>query len=76
MTQERTPHSTEIRLKPLWLAAQSGDEKAYAESLFLMAGQLRAYFRRRMPFLASDAENLVQETLLAVHLQRGTYDAN
>jgi RNA polymerase sigma-70 factor (ECF subfamily) len=76
MTQERTPHSIEIRLKPLWLAAQSGDEKAYAESLLLMAGQLRAYFRRRMPFLANDAEDLVQETLLAVHLQRGTYDAN
>jgi RNA polymerase sigma-70 factor (ECF subfamily) len=29
-----------------------------------------------MPFLANDAEDLVQETLLAVHLQRGTYDAN
>ncbi|MFN4883444.1 MAG: sigma-70 family RNA polymerase sigma factor, partial [Burkholderiales bacterium] len=76
MTQEKAVHSAETRLRPLWLAAQSGDEKAYAESLFLMAGQLRAYFRRRMPFLASDAEDLVQETLLAVHLQRGTYDAN
>ena len=76
MTQEKAVHSAETRLRPLWLAAQSGDEKAYAESLFLKAGQLRAYFRRRMPFLASDAEDLVQETLLAVHLQRGTYDAN
>jgi RNA polymerase sigma-70 factor (ECF subfamily) len=76
MTQEKAVHSAETRLRPLWLAAQSGDEKAYAESLFLMAGQLRAYFRRRMPFLANDAEDLVQETLLAVHLQRGTYDAN
>jgi RNA polymerase sigma-70 factor (ECF subfamily) len=76
MTQEKAVHSAEIRLKPLWLAAQSGDEQAYAESLLLMAGQLRAYFRRRMPFLANDAEDLVQETLLAVHLQRGTYDAN
>ena len=76
MTQERTPHSIEIRLKPLWLAAQSGDEKAYAESLALMARQLRGYFRRRMPALVGDVEDLVQETLLAVHLQRGTYDAN
>ena len=76
MTQEKAVHSAETRLRPLWLAAQFGDEKAYEESLFLMAGQLRAYFRRRMPFLASDAEDLVQETLLAVHLQRGTYDAN
>jgi DNA-directed RNA polymerase specialized sigma24 family protein len=69
------PHQTEVRLKPLWLAAQSGDEQAYAESLALMAGHLRGYFRRRMPFLANDIEDLVQETLLAVHLQRGTYDA-
>jgi len=76
MTQEKVPHQTEIRLRPLWLAAQSGDEQAYAESLALMAGQLRGYFRRRMSFLANDIEDLVQETLLAVHLQRGTYDAS
>jgi RNA polymerase sigma-70 factor (ECF subfamily) len=76
MTQEKAPYSTEIRLKPLWLVAQSGDEQAYAESLALMAEQLRGYFRRRMPSLVSDVEDLVQETLLAVHLQRGTYDAN
>lgn len=69
------PHQTEVRLRPLWLAAQSGDERAYEESLTLMAGHLRGYFRRRMPFLANDIEDLVQETLLAVHLQRGTYDA-
>ncbi|MFZ9734543.1 MAG: sigma-70 family RNA polymerase sigma factor [Burkholderiaceae bacterium] len=74
MTQEKSPLSTEIRLKPLWFAAQSGDEQAYAESLLLMARQLRGYFRRRMPALANDVEDLVQETLLAVHLQRGTYD--
>ena len=76
MTQEKAPQQPEIRLKPLWLAAQSGDEQAYGESLALMAGQLRCYFRRRMPSLVSDVEDLVQETLLAVHLQRGTYDAN
>lgn len=76
MTQEKVPYQTEIRLKPLWLAAQLGDEQAYAESLALMAGQLRGYFRRRMPALANDVEDLVQETLLAVHLQRGTYDAS
>jgi RNA polymerase sigma-70 factor (ECF subfamily) len=76
MTQEKAPHQPEIRLKPLWMAAQSGDEQAYAESLVLMARQLRGYFRRRMPFLANDIEDLVQETLLAVHLQRGTYDAS
>lgn len=65
----------EARLRPIWMAAQSGDEHAYRQSLGLMATRLRAYFRRRMPTLPDDVEDLVQETLLAVHLQRGTYDA-
>jgi len=39
-----------------------------------LAGHLRAYFRRRLPFAHQDAEDLLQETLLAVHTQRHTYD--
>lgn len=64
----------ESRLRPLWLAAQSGDDSAYREALSLMAGRLRGYFLRRMSNLQHEVEDLVQETLLAVHLQRGTYD--
>lgn len=64
----------EARLRALWLRAQSGDEAAYRQALSLIAGRLRGYFRRRMPTLQGDVEDLVQETLLAVHLQRGTYD--
>ena len=35
---------------------------------------LRAFFRRRLPSLPDEVEDLVQETLLAVHNQRHTYD--
>lgn len=70
-----TPSSDiESHLRPLWLAAQAGDEGAYREALALMAARLRAYFRRRMSAWPDDVEDLVQETLLAVHLKRGTYD--
>ena len=63
-------------LKQLWLQAQAGDEAAYREALRLVASRLRGYLRRRMRSLPDDVEDLVQETLLALHLQRGTYDAS
>jgi RNA polymerase sigma-70 factor (ECF subfamily) len=64
----------EQQLKPLWLRAQAGDEAAYREALRRIAVRLRSYLRRRMQSLPDDLEDLVQETLLALHLQRGTYD--
>ena len=62
-------------LKPLWLRAQAGDETAYRDSLERIAARLRAYLRRRMQGAPDEVEDLVQEILLALHLQRGTYDA-
>lgn len=64
----------EDQLRPLWLNAQAGDEAAYRQCLTLMADRLRGYFSRRMTGFSDDVEDLVQETLLALHLQRGTYD--
>lgn len=64
----------ESGLKPLWLRAQSGDEHAYRDALRLIAGRLRAYLRRHLQNLPDDVEDLVQETLLAIHLHRGSYD--
>jgi RNA polymerase sigma-70 factor, ECF subfamily len=64
----------EAGLKPLWLRAQAGDDGAYRQALERIATRLRAYLRRRMQSLPDDLEDLVQETLLALHLQRGTYD--
>lgn len=66
----------ESRLRPLWLRAQDGDEAAYRAALLRMAVRLRAYLRRRMQAWPDEVEDLVQETLLALHLQRGTWDAS
>lgn len=74
MKDETSPPDFETEMLPLWRRAQSGDESAYRLCLDLIARRLRFYFRRRMPTLLDDVEDLVQETLLAVHLQRGTYD--
>lgn len=64
----------ERELRPLWLRAQAGDEGAYRRALRMMAGRLRGYFGRRLSAAPQDVEDLVQETLLVLHLQRGTYD--
>jgi len=64
----------EFALKPLWLRAQAGEDAAYRQCLTLLAARLRAYLRRRLSAFPDEVEDLVQETLLAMHLQRGTYD--
>jgi RNA polymerase sigma-70 factor (ECF subfamily) len=64
----------EATLHPLWRRAQAGDEVAYREALACIADRLRGFLRRRMQSLPDELEDLVQETLLAIHLQRGTYD--
>lgn len=74
MTGDARHDEFESGLKPLWLRAQSGDEDAYRESLLRIAARLRGYLRRRLQEWPEDVEDLVQETLLALHLQRGTYD--
>jgi RNA polymerase sigma-70 factor, ECF subfamily len=64
----------EERLRALMLRAQAGDEAAYRALLTELSERLRAYYRRRLTTTAGDAEDLVQETLLAIHNQRHTYD--
>ena len=59
------------RLLSLGLA---GDACAYRDFLWNLTGYLRGYVRRRLRDHPDDVEDLVQETLLAVHLQRHTYD--
>jgi RNA polymerase sigma-70 factor (ECF subfamily) len=63
------------RLRDLLVAAQRGDARAYGEFLRELAPLLRGYFRRRLRSLPGDVEDLVQETLLAVHNSRHTYDS-
>ena len=51
----------------------TGDGAAYAELLRKLQGHLRAYFARRIG-RAAEAEDLLQETLIAMHTRRETYD--
>jgi len=67
--------SREARLSSLMVAAQRGDARAYAAFLRETAALLRPFFRRRLLQLSDEVEDLVQETLLAVHNKRETYDA-
>lgn len=67
--------STESRLRGLLLRGLAGDAVAYREFLERLGAHLRAFYRRRLAGLPDEVEDLVQETLLAVHLQRHTYDA-
>jgi RNA polymerase sigma-70 factor (ECF subfamily) len=64
----------EDRLKELFSRALGGDGAAYHAFLESLSGLLRAFLGRRLARLPDEVEDLVQETLLAVHNQRHTYD--
>jgi RNA polymerase sigma-70 factor (ECF subfamily) len=66
--------SDEARLKALMLRGLDGDAQAHAQLLSAMSGFLRGYFSRRLGAGAADLEDLVQDTLLAIHLKRSSYD--
>jgi RNA polymerase sigma-70 factor (ECF subfamily) len=65
--------SNESLLQTLFVQGLGGDAAAYHDFLKALSGHLRAYFRRRLFQRPDDVEDLVQETLLAVHNQRHTY---
>ena len=65
---------TEAQLKPLMLRGLDGDAVAHRRLLGLLSDRLRAYFSHRMSSNPTDVEDLVQETLLAIHLRRASYD--
>jgi RNA polymerase sigma-70 factor (ECF subfamily) len=59
------------------IEALDGDADAHRTLLSRLSGHLRAYFRRRLRGInrgAVDAEDLVQDVLIAIHTRRHTYD--
>lgn len=74
-TEERDARSTdrERQLRELLVQGLGGDAAAYHRFLKALSAHLRAYFRKRLFQRPDDVEDLVQETLLAVHNQRHTY---
>lgn len=55
------------------LSALDGDSAAYSTLLKRLTPHLRAYFARRLARKA-EAEDLVQETLIAIHTRRMSFD--
>lgn len=68
------PADIEDQLKALMLRGQAGDVAAWNALLSGMGRQLRGYFARRMDGGSADVEDLVQDTLMAIHRRRMTYD--
>lgn len=66
--------STELRLHALFLQGLEGDAQAYRLFLQATATHLRAFLRSRLRRWPDEVEDLVQESLLAIHNQRFTYD--
>ena len=59
----------------LWMAGGlDGDAGAYAALLGALVPLLRSFFGRRMFGAADDVEDLLKETLMAIHTRRATYD--
>src|SRR6266853_436156 len=67
----------EIELKALMLASLDGDAASHRELLDRLSRRLRAYFKGKLARFgrgAAEAEDLVQEAVLAIHFKRHTYD--
>lgn len=61
-------------MRDLLLRGLGGESAAYHAFLKDLSAHLRGFLRMRLARLPDDVEDLVQETLLAVHNQRHTYD--
>jgi RNA polymerase sigma factor (sigma-70 family) len=66
-------HSEE-QLKTWMLGSLGGDAVAHAALLHALVPLLRSFYGRRLGSRAADVEDLVQETLIAVHTRRATFD--
>jgi DNA-directed RNA polymerase specialized sigma24 family protein len=63
----------ERQLRDLMLRALDGDAEAYRSLLRGLVPVLTAFFSENAGAASNDLEELVQETLIAVHLRRHTY---
>ena len=69
--------ASELELKALMAASLAGDAAAHRALLDRLSGRLRAYYKGRLARIgrsATEAEDLVQEAVIAIHTGRHTYD--
>jgi len=67
----------EAELKGLMMAVLKGDAVAYRTLLDRVSCYLRSYYKAKLAHVgrgATEAEDLVQDVLMAIHTRRHTYD--
>lgn len=64
----------EGQLRAWMIGGLDGNAADHASLLRALVPLLRAFYRRRMVCGQDDIEDVVQETLIAVHTRRATYD--
>jgi RNA polymerase sigma-70 factor, ECF subfamily len=77
LPMDERAHSHERELRALMAASLDGDAGAYRRLLEQLTSRLRAYYKHRFARIGhgpTEAEDLLQETLIAVHTHRHTYD--
>jgi RNA polymerase sigma-70 factor, ECF subfamily len=70
-------HAEEVELRALMLAGLDGDASAHVALLKKLSTRLRAYFNNQLRRIGRgpvEAEDLTQETLIAIHTRRHMYD--
>jgi RNA polymerase sigma-70 factor (ECF subfamily) len=66
--------AVETRLRTALKAGLAGDARCYRDFLEELGACLRSYLRRRLQQAPADVEDVLQETLLAIHNGRHTWD--
>ncbi len=66
--------ASEDELRAMMIGGLEGDAGAHGAMLGALVPLLRSFFGRRLYDGADDVEDLVQETLIAIHTRRATYD--
>ena len=68
--------ASEEQLRRWMIGGLRGDAADHAALLSALVPLLQSFYRRRVHNAAEDVEDLVQDTLIAVHTRRATYDPN
>ena len=74
---DEASHPDERNLRALMMSGLDGDGAAHRALLERLSGHLRGYFKQRFARIGhgpTEAEDLVQESLIAIHTRRHTYD--
>lgn len=66
--------TSEDQLKALMVQGLGGDADAHCALLRALVPLLHAFYGRRMGGAEADVEDLVQDTLIAIHARRASYD--